>query len=298
VRRQRRSAGYSCGSRRAKVRLAAGTRQERISRPDRLTFPRSVIDLHCHVLPGIDDGPETIDGSVALARAAEAAGTRTIVATPHVSSRYPNDAATIAGLVEEMNTRFAAEGLALNVLSGAEIAITRIIDITADELLRLELGGGGWLLLEPPFTSVGIGLDTILLGLQHRGHRILLAHPERCLALRRDPRMLEALLASGVLMSITAGSLVGRFGGEVRRFALELARAGLIHNVASDAHDHLQRPPGIAGELAQAGLTPLADWLTQEVPAALLAGEEIPPRPEVALMIPRDSRSAWWHRLH
>jgi len=263
----------------------------------RLTFPASVIDIHCHVLPGIDDGPETIEGSVALARAAEAAGIATIVATPHVSSRYPNDAATIARLVEATNARFAAEGLAVNVLPGAEIAMTRFIDIDADELRSLELGGGGWLLVEPPFASLGMRLDTLLLGLQQRGHRIVLAHPERCAAFRRDPSMLEELLASGFLVSITAGSLVGRFGDEVRRFALQLARAGMIHNVTSDAHDHLQRPPGILSEVERAGLAPLASWLTQEVPEALLAGTEIPPRPEVALVVPSDSQGAWWRRF-
>jgi protein-tyrosine phosphatase len=248
------------------------------------------------VLPGIDDGPETIEGSVALARAAEASGISTIVATPHVSARYPNDAATIARLVEELNLRFAVEGLAVNVLPGAEIAMTRLIDVDIDELPSLQLGGGGWLLVEPPITSVGVGLDTLLLGLQQPGHRIVLAHPERCAAFRREPSMLEELLAGGVLTSITAGSLVGRFGDDVRRFALQLARAGMIHNVASDAHDHLRRPPGMAGELDQAGLAPLAGWLTQGVPAALLAGEAIPPRPQVVLMIPTPSRRAWWRR--
>jgi protein-tyrosine phosphatase len=256
-----------------------------------------VIDLHSHVLPGIDDGPDSIDGSLELARAAAAGGTRTLLATPHVSWRYPNDGATIARLVDELNERLRAEQIALEVRRGAEIAMTRLADIEPGELARLGLGGGRWLLVEPPFTPVLTGLDSILLDLQRRGHRILLAHPERCHAFHRDPEMLEALVRSGVLTSVTAGSLVGQFGGDVRRFALGLARDGLIHNVASDAHDHVQRPPSIAAELEQAGLAPLAGWLTREVPAAILADGEIPPRPAVGLPASeKPSRRAWWRR--
>jgi protein-tyrosine phosphatase len=256
-----------------------------------------VIDLHSHVLPGIDDGPDSIDGSLELARAAAAGGTRTLLATPHVSWRYPNDGATIARLVDELNERLRAEQIALEVRAGAEIAMTRLADIDADELSRLGLGGGQWLLVEPPFTPVLTGLDSILLDLQRRGHRILLAHPERCHAFHRDRELLESLVRSGVLTSVTAGSLVGQFGGDVRRFALGLARDGLIHNVASDAHDHVQRPPSIAAELEQAGLAPLAGWLTREVPAAILSGGEIPPRPAVdPPASEKPPRRAWWRR--
>jgi protein-tyrosine phosphatase len=256
-----------------------------------------VIDLHCHVLPGIDDGPRTIEDSVALARAAANAGTRTIVATPHVSWQYPNDVDTIARLVEEANTRFAAEGLTLEVRRGAEIAMTRLVDIEPVQLSRLGLGGGPWLLVEPPFTQVATGLDTVVLDLQHQGYRVVLAHPERCPAFHRDPRMLELLVHSGVLTSITAGALVGRFGGEVRRFALRLVREGMVHNVASDAHDLTRRPPGTTMELEQAGLAPLAHWLTEEVPAAILDGGDIPPRPPTAPLGGEPASRRRWNPL-
>src|ERR1700722_19185244 len=101
-----------------------------------------MIDLHTHVLPGIDDGPETIEGSVALARAAVAAGMRTLVATPHVSWTYPNDAATIAARVEELRARLDAEGIPLEIQAGAELAMTRLIDMPSKELSPLHLGGG------------------------------------------------------------------------------------------------------------------------------------------------------------
>lgn len=238
-----------------------------------------MIDLHCHVLPGIDDGPGSIEDSLALARAAQAAGTRTLVATPHVSWRYPNDSHTIARLVDQLSARLAQEGIELTLRTGGEIAMTRLLDIDAGELSRLGFGEGPWLLVEPPFVPTISGLDTMLLGLQKRGHRILLAHPERCHAFHRDRAMLESLVRAGVLTSLTAGSLVGRFGERVRRFALALMRDGLAHNVASDAHDHKGRPPGMSAELEQAGLAPLADWLTRAVPAAILEDGEVPPCP-------------------
>jgi protein-tyrosine phosphatase len=254
-----------------------------------------VIDLHCHVLAGIDDGPETIEASIALARAAAALGTGTIVATPHVSWKYRNDASTIARLVEEANTAFAAVGLALDVVPGAEIAMTRATDLAPEELAALTLGDGPWLLIECPYTSVAIGLDNLLLDLQDQGHRILLAHPERCPAFHRDPRMLASLIRAGVLTSITAGSLAGRFGRSVRRFALELAQEDMVHNVSSDAHNHTHRPPGMAVELEHAGLGALVDWLTVQVPAAVLMGEEIPPRPSLAPVV---RRRVWRWRRH
>jgi protein-tyrosine phosphatase len=257
-----------------------------------------VIDLHCHVLPAIDDGPGTIEGSLALARAAAGGGARTLVATPHINRVYHNDADTIASLVGALNARLADEKVAIEVRAGAEIATAQVAQVPPPELQRLGLGGGPWLLVEPPFTTAVSGLDATLRELQRRGHRIVLAHPERCPGLHRAPQTLAALVREGVLTSITAGSLVGRFGADVRRFALALAADGLVHNVASDAHDDARRPPGMVRELEQAGLGPLTEWLTQDVPAAILSGETIPPRPSIAIPRVRPRRSLWRPHRH
>ncbi len=235
------------------------------------------------MLAGIDDGPETVEGSLALARAAAAAGVRTLVATPHVSSHYPNGPDTILPLVEELSTLLAREGIPIELRAGAEVAMTRVAEIEPEQLARLRLGGGDWLLLEPPFAPMAPALEMIVSELQRSGNRILLAHPERCAAFHRDPRLLGSLVRGGVLTSITAGSLVGRFGSTVRRFALQLMREELAHNVTSDAHDAHGRAPGLRDELAEAGLEPLTEWLTEAVPAAILDGGEIPPRPAVAI---------------
>jgi protein-tyrosine phosphatase len=256
-----------------------------------------VIDLHCHVLPGIDDGPSTMEESVALARAAAASGADVLVATPHVNRRYQNDPAAVARLVDELNTQLVREGLAVEIRAGAEIAASRIAEIEPAELGRFALGGGSWLLVEPSFSPMATGLDILLLDLQRRGNRILLAHPERCPAFHRAPAVLESLVQGGVLTSITAGSFVGRFGTRARKFAFELVDAGMAHSVASDFHDRSQRPPGMLSELEQAGLDGLADWLTREVPAAILDGADIPRRPGVALRNGAGRRKTWWRHL-
>ncbi len=247
------------------------------------------------MLAGIDDGPRDSEGSLALAREACAAGIETLVATPHVNWRYENRAGTIATMVAELNGLLKSERVPVTVRPGAEVALTRAGELEQEELERLHLGGGEWLLVEPPVTPVAVGLEGMVAGLQTHGHRVLLAHPERCAPFHRDPQMLASLVRSGALVSITAGSLVGEFGAPVRRFALELVREGLAHNVVSDAHDHIKRPPGMRVPLERAGLGALEQWLTVEVPGAILDGGAIPPRPSVALA-PLRARRGWLRR--
>ncbi len=252
-----------------------------------------MIDLHCHILPGIDDGPPTIEDALALARVAADCGTRIVVATPHVSWEYPNTYRGIADAVDDLNTRLRAEGIGLEVRTGAELAMTRVAAIEADELERLALGGGRWLLVEPPFTPVVTGLDSLVSQLQQRGYSVLLAHPERCMAFHSDRAILERIVAGGALTSITAGSLDGRFGSSVRRFAFQLLDDQMVHNVASDSHDAIKRPPTVLAELQRAGLESLARWLTVEVPEAILEGGEIPQRPATESSAPRRG----WRRM-
>jgi len=252
-----------------------------------------VIDLHCHILPGIDDGPRTMEGSVALASAAFAGGTRTIVATPHVSCAWPdNDAATIAQGVRAVNQALREADIAVEVLAGAEVALSRVGDLKLGELEALRLGGGPWLLAECPLTVEAPGFEHGLATLQNQGHRILLAHPERCPAIQRDPQRLAALVERGMLTSVTASAFTGSFGRTVQRFAFELLHCGLIHDIASDAHDAVRRPPALAAELVKAGLGDHAARMTREIPEAILRGTELPAPHPVALNSSARSRQA------
>jgi protein-tyrosine phosphatase len=237
-----------------------------------------VIDLHCHLLPGIDDGPRDMRTVLAMARAHLEAGVTTVAATPHVSWDLATDAAAIQRGLGAVRLALKEEGIPLHVVSGAEIDVHRAAELSDEELGALALGGGRWLLLEAPLQRA-IPLEPVVHDLLGRGHLILLAHPERSPALQRDPAALARLARDGVLTQVTASSFVGRFGRTVQRFAERLVEEGLVHTVASDAHDPLRRPPGMLRPLAEAGLGALAPLLASEVPAAILAGESIPSVP-------------------
>jgi protein-tyrosine phosphatase len=242
-----------------------------------------VIDLHCHVLPGVDDGPATIDEAIALARRARADGITTIVATPHVDWAYPDlDAARIAGAVQALQPRLDAAGVDVRILTGAEIAATRGVGLDDAELRALALGAGSWLLLECPLSpTLAPGFAAAARSLALRGHRLMLAHPERSPVFLRSPELLDELVAQGMLAQVTAGALIGRFGRRVRELALDLVERGAVQVAASDGHGE-DRPATIAHELREAGIGPvLATWLARDVPAAILAGEPVPARPEL-----------------
>lgn len=230
------------------------------------------------MLPDIDDGPRRSEDSLALCRLAAELGTHTITATPHVSWTYPNTAHGIAARVDEINRQLHAAEIDVMVLTGAEVAISKAVEMADEELAALRLGGGPWLLAEPPFTPGAASLESMIHTLRARGHNLLLAHPERCPVFLRDRSMLERLVDDGVLVSVTAGAFTGRFGKESMRFAEGLLRDGLVHNVASDAHSTGRRPPGMGRELQEAGFGDQVDWLCDAVPRALLAGTELPPR--------------------
>lgn len=258
-----------------------------------------MIDLHCHVLPGIDDGPSTMQEAVALARVAYANGIGTLVATPHVSPMHlHNDAARIAYGVAEVRAALAQEGVPVEVTTGAEVALGRVIDLDEEEIARLRLGGGPWLLLECPLSpAAAYGFPAAARHVAGRGHRVLLAHPERSPAFHADPvATLGPLVRDGMLSQVTAGAFVGRFGRRVQEVAVELLRAGLVHSVASDAHDPISRPPSIAAELAEAGVEGWTEWLAYDVPAAVLAGGAIPPAPGLQPPPPPPPERKWWRR--
>ena len=246
-----------------------------------------MIDLHTHVLPGIDDGPPTVEGSIDLAREAAAQGTTTLVATPHITWELANDARVVAEGVAALQPRLDAAGIPVTIRVGGEVVITRAAELPDDELCRLHLGGGEWLLAECPLSASATGFETMLHHLQARGHRIVLAHPERAPAFQRRPELLRGLVGAGMLTSITAGSMRGDFGTTVKRVTFDLLEEDLVHNVASDAHDARRRRPGIADAFDAAekelpGITERAEWMTVGVPRAVLDGGAVPPAPGAA----------------
>lgn len=254
-----------------------------------------MIDLHCHVLPGLDDGPANVDFSMAMVRAAADAGTNVLVATPHIRDDYEVDPAGIESRVRELNERVTADGIQVLILAGGEVALDKAAELGDEDLRRVCLGNSDLLLLESPYRQREVDLEGITSDAMERGYRPVLAHPERCPIFQRDPDRLRRLVSSGVLCSITSASLAGGFGQTVRRFTLELLSDGLVHDVASDAHDHLHRAPDLlagfdSAEADLPGIRAHAAWFTVTAPVAMLAGRPLPARPDPP---PRPPASRW-----
>jgi protein-tyrosine phosphatase len=246
-----------------------------------------LIDLHCHLLPGIDDGALDLDASIAMARAAVEGGVEAIVATPHVSGTYRNDPATFADRCAQVQVALDAVGVALRVHSGAEVSVTAFQELDDVAIAQCAIGGR-YILLEPPYNGPAPFLDRIVFDLSVRGYGVVLAHPERIAAFQSDVAFLEKLVGQGALCSVTAASVSGQWGRAVKRFTEELFHRGLVHNLASDAHDPTHRSPALRPILdaAVADLPQLEsclEWLTVDVPAAVVAGRPVqgePPRLE------------------
>lgn len=220
-----------------------------------------------------------------MARAAVAAGTTTMVATPHLDGHWGVRLDEIADRVTEVRAALAQARIPLLVEAGAEVAYERLPELEDDAAYaRAALGNGPYLLVECPLSStVPMTFDAAVLELLRAGRKVLLAHPERSPALQRDPQRLGRLVDAGALTSITASALAGRFGGTVHRAALGLISEGLVHSLASDTHDPTRRAPaltdGLPGVRPGAPRPPHVVWWTRDVPAAILAGRAIPEAP-------------------
>ncbi len=204
-----------------------------------------MIDLHCHLLPGVDDGPGDLDQAVDLALASSRSGITTAVATPHFSERYPTSIAQALDAAELLRGGLARADCELELLVGSEISIHVLGQLDSPALRDRTLGGGDCLLIESPFGDAPEGIEMLIHDLQVDGFTVLLAHPERSAYFHSNPAILESLVGRGAMCSITAGSFQGSFGRRVRAEALRLAAAGLAHNVSSDTHDLDRRPPGL-----------------------------------------------------
>lgn len=252
-----------------------------------------MIDLHTHVLHGLDDGAASLEESLAIARAAVADGIEALAGTPHVRGDYPTSADEMEARLAEVRAAVEAEGLPLRVLGGGEVALDVFDGLSQEELRRFGLGGNPrCVLLEFPYVGWPLSLETIVRELVADGIVPVIAHPERSGDVQRAPERLAPLVASGALVQLTAGSLEGAFGRRAQAAATALLDRGLAHLVASDTHGARVRASGLSGAVAALGDDATAAWLVHSVPAALVAGEPPPPRPPRAVA----ERRRWWQR--
>ena len=194
-------------------------------------------DLHAHILPGLDDGARNIDQTLEMARVAAQSGTRFMLATPHrrdVTDR--SSPAEVRSLIDEVNVRVKEQGTDLTLLLGMENHLDVDLPEEVEQGRALSMAGSRYILVELPFFGRPNYVEEVLFQVQSRGLTPVLAHPERLEVFHAEPELLVTLVERGMLTQVTAGSLEGYFGKNVRKFTEALFRHGLVHILASDTH--------------------------------------------------------------
>jgi protein-tyrosine phosphatase len=239
-----------------------------------------VVDLHCHILPALDDGARSLADSVAMARQAQADGIAVVCATPHIRADHDVRIDQIARRVEELEVELAREGVAVRVLSGGEVAAHAAETLTPQELRLVSLAGAGWILLEPAPGPLGRELLELVERRAARGERTIVAHPERHAGEHFEAH-LRALVERGCLIQWTAEFIARTDPGDPEDFVLGLARDGLVHLLGSDAHSSLAGRPVQLGEgvarLAEVLPAERVRWIAETAPWAILRGEPVAP---------------------
>lgn len=244
-----------------------------------------MIDLHCHILPGIDDGAETVDDSAAMAKVALEDGVRTIVATPHgVEWAYTGDEVETRTRVADLGLELAARGLELEVLPGLEVFITPDTPAHHAQGRVYTMNGSRYMLVEFPLSVFPSYVEQILFELQLRQLVPVIAHPERNSTIAADPQRLLRLVERGMLVQVTAGSILGIFGARTRETAESLLTRRLAHVIASDAHSAGGRAPVLSAAMRRASELigeEAARAMVTSVPAAILRNDVVElPRPQ------------------
>jgi protein-tyrosine phosphatase len=211
-----------------------------------------VIDTHCHLLPRLDDGPPDVESALALARQLVDADVSVVLCTPHFSRRHPTETADARERLVQFRGELFEHGVELRLRLAAEVSPAFVAAEPTDALVERSIGG--FLLVELEPTTPGSFLETALERLAHDGLRPVFAHPERCAAVRSQPRLLEEARANGALAQVVASSLTGRFGHEVEAAAWRLLEQGGVDLLGSDAHralpegSHLERAVPLVSE--------------------------------------------------
>lgn len=205
-----------------------------------------MIDLHCHILPGIDDGAPDVQVSLAMAHAYLRQGVTHVACTPHIlPGLYHNTGPQIRAAVTALQERLDSEGLPLRLLTGAD---NHVVPDFANALRSghlLTLGDTRYVLVEPPHHVAPPQLDVMFFNVLVAGYVPILTHPERLTWIEHRYSLMQQLASRGVWMQITCGSLAGRFGRRARYWAERMLDEGLVHILATDAHDPIRRPPDL-----------------------------------------------------
>jgi protein-tyrosine phosphatase len=203
-----------------------------------------LIDLHCHLLPGIDDGSKNLAMSLEMARLACADGITTVVCTPHIlPTVYENAGPEIKASVKMLQQELLKQGIPLDLLSGADVHIVPDLLPRLGDGRIITLADSRYLLLEPPHHVMPPQFEECIFRLQSAGYVAVLTHPERLSWIESQFPLIRRMVHAGLWIQLTAGSLTGRFGRRPRYWAERMVDQGLCHVIATDAHDTSTRAP-------------------------------------------------------
>jgi protein-tyrosine phosphatase len=241
-----------------------------------------MVDVHCHILPGLDDGPEDIEESLAMAESAISDGITHVVATPHCSNSYPFDYARVQSLRDHLQTEI---GDRLNLATGCDFHLNpENLEALRTDAPPFCINQHDYLLVEFNEISIPPSMDDALHALQLKGLRPIVTHPERNGILRRQPERLAKWVRLGCFVQVTAGSLTGTFGPRAQEDSLCWIAKGFVHFVASDAHNTKRRPLRLqaAYEAVSKQFGDVkARALFLENPWAAFEGRDLPHVPEI-----------------
>ena len=204
----------------------------------------SLFDLHCHMIPGIDDGSSDLDTSLKMARMSVADGVSVIACTPHIfPSVYDNTGPDIRRRVQWLQFELDAAGINCRLVAGCDAHIAPDLVSKLKSGLVLSVNDSRYVLVEPPHHVLPPNVDRLFFDLLAAGYVPILTHPERMSWADGNQDLLDRLIRSGTWMQVTAGSILGGFGQQAKRRAERMLHQGWVHIVASDAHNATQRPP-------------------------------------------------------
>ncbi|MCI2253115.1 tyrosine protein phosphatase [Domibacillus sp. PGB-M46] len=237
-----------------------------------------MIDLHCHILPGFDDGASELTKSLEMAQAAQEEGIIAIVATPHhQNGKYHNERSAIEPAVADLNKQIQQMGLDITIYPGQEVRLygELLEDYQNDRLVPVN--HSAHMLIEFPSSSIPAFTEQLLFDMQLKGITPIIVHPERNAAISEDPNKLYKLIKNGALSQVTAASVNGQFGKKVKALSMQLIEANLTHFVASDAHNTTSRGFGLVQ--AYNAIDPDYAAYFQENAEAVLSGRYIEKEP-------------------
>lgn len=262
-----------------------------------------MLDLHCHILPGIDDGAKDLETSLAMAQMAIADGIDTIACTPHIyPGMYENTAPGIRAAITTLQAELDQRGMPLKLLEGADVYLEPGLAAAIKGDRVPTLAGSRYLLLEPPHHVMPPHFEETVFSLKMAGYVPVITHPERLTWVPDHYAVLARLVKAGSWMQITSGSLIGRFGHAPKHLAERMLDDGLVHFIATDAHNLTRRAPLLAEGRAAAARRvgdEEAEHLVTTRPAGIIANrapDALPPLPQ-AKTAPKQPRRGLWQKL-